>query len=561
MMKKRGQPLRPITMRRAASKRDGKVSQTVSGGFGCTGGFAVRADFGDEFFSASNVADEPSPIPSEPGKCATITFSTGNLSLASDHAEEVLLRNPQLEYFQRGSELVRLVTLPVEISDNHLHRAGGSMIIQELTHAALRETLDRLILWKKLKPSGPVVTDCPKTIPDFLLSRSTWQLPVLRGIITTPVLKADGTVLSAPGFDHATGLYLASDETWTIPESPTQDDAVKALLELVKPFNQFPFVSESDRAVHAAAILTGIQRSMLSSAPLFGFTSPTQRTGKSLLAESVGLIVSGHAPAATATSSEPEEFRKTLAAILREGHGLVNLDNLVRPLGSPFLAAVLTQGSYSDRVLGSTETLHLPTRVLFLANGNNLSFKGDMTVRSLLCRIDSCKERPEERVFEISNLSEYLLGHRPRLVGAALTILLAYFRAGRPNQGLRPWGGFDQWSDEIRSALVWCGGEDPARTRDEIRDDDSELETALAILSSLHRIFGNYPFILKDAVDHPDTHLQDALRQVARKGAIDSRALGYWCRKFRDRPVHGFVLRRREEEVHNTATWAVDHHD
>ena len=41
-----------------------------------------------------------------------------------------------------------------------------------------------------------------------------------------------------------------------------------------------------------------------------------------------------------------------------------------------------------------------PTNVCFLATGNNVQFKGDVTTRVLLCEIDPKTERPEEREFE-----------------------------------------------------------------------------------------------------------------------------------------------------------------
>jgi hypothetical protein len=48
--------------------------------------------------------------------------------------------------------------------------------------------------------------------------------------------------------------------------------------------------------------------------------------------------------------------------------------------------------------------------------------------------------------------------------------------------GLSPWGSFEGWSSLVRSAVVWIGMEDPAKTRDELaRTADTEL-TALADL-------------------------------------------------------------------------------
>ncbi|KPC93027.1 hypothetical protein ADL27_21925, partial [Streptomyces sp. NRRL F-6602] len=47
----------------------------------------------------------------------------------------------------------------------------------------------------------------PKTC-GTILGRKDWPLPHLRGIITSPVVRPDGSLLHAPGYDKTTGLYL-----------------------------------------------------------------------------------------------------------------------------------------------------------------------------------------------------------------------------------------------------------------------------------------------------------------------------------------------------------------
>jgi putative DNA primase/helicase len=206
---------------------------------------------------------------------------------------------------------------------------------------------------------------------------------------------------------------------------------------LLAPFTQFPFVKEENgakscKAVFVAAILTAIQRRLLGPCPLFGFSAPAQRSGKSLLAESVAQIATGKPAPATSVSRDPEELRKAITSILREGHAIANLDNIIHPLGSPFLAAAITQGEYGDRLLGENRNLNLPTTVTWTATGNNLSFRSGLTSRALLCRIDSGEEKPEERKFDIKDLPAHLHENRVRLVVAALTVLKAFHAAGKP---------------------------------------------------------------------------------------------------------------------------------
>ena len=145
----------------------------------------------------------------------------------------------------------------------------------------------------------------------YLSRLGFWRLPVLTGIVSAPVMRCDGTILHRAGYDPQTGLFLTDD--WPeLAGSPSGADALAALGRLQQPFSEFPFVGPEDRSVLIAAVLTAIQRRLLSSAPLFAFSAPTQRTGKSLLAECVAIIGTGKEAPAMAASSDREELRKAV---------------------------------------------------------------------------------------------------------------------------------------------------------------------------------------------------------------------------------------------------------
>ncbi len=412
-----------------------------------------------------------------------IILHPGESPQAVDEAEEILVQHSgRLRIFQRAGELVRVVTLSKPEADGGLRRSAGTTMLAPLGAVALTEILDRLIVWQKLRNTKdgpvPVRIDCPEKIAAAYRSRAgSWKLPELTGLISAPIMRPDGSVFCRAGYDSSTGLFLTED--WPeVNGAPKREDAVAALGRLLEPFGEFPFCEDSDRAVLAAAILTALQRRLLPSAPLFGFSAPSQRTGKSLLAESVAVIATGRPSPAMATSSEREEVRKAVATILREGHTIVNLDNIERPLESPDLARAITQIEYADRLLGESQMLRLPTNILWTATGTNLAFRGDLAVRALVCRIDAQVEHPEARTFRISDLKAHLAERRRELVVAGLTILRAFAAAGRPNQKLAPWGGFDEWSMTIRAPLVWLGMVDPCEGRQLVVEDDPDREQA-----------------------------------------------------------------------------------
>ena len=68
----------------------------------------------------------------------------------------------------------------------------------------VREQLDASAAWvridKKGDPHGIMV---PQWVPGHLIDRGMWPFPPLRGVVETPMLRPDGTVLDAPaGFGH-----------------------------------------------------------------------------------------------------------------------------------------------------------------------------------------------------------------------------------------------------------------------------------------------------------------------------------------------------------------------
>ena len=506
-----------------------------------------------------------------------------------DHGEKVLVsRAERLRIFQRSGELVRIINLSGEEAERLRKRDGirrerGTLTLHPITTIALMDVFERLIRFEKdTEKRGTVQAECPKRMADTYLSRvGFWRLPNLTGVIEAPLLRDDGSVLTRPGFDKATGLFLDSDEDWSIiPRNPTLDDAKTAAWVLLEPFKQFPWETDADRSVLLAAILTALQRRQLRSAPLFAFAAPAQRSGKSKLAKSVSIIATGREPAAmTFAENDQAEVRKSITSILREGLPITLLDNITegRALDSPDLAKAITEPIYGDRLLGTNITGKYPTNILWMATGNHLSFKGDLTSRSLVCVIDSKLEHPEERQFTIEDLFKYLLNNRRALIAAALTILRAYYLADRPKQDVKRWGGFEEWSDEIREPIIWLGLADPCKTRERIEADDPVLErdgellqqwrlwyidqskTIRAIAADLDTPFADGE--QQEEHDKKTQPFRQAILAIAREKEapkeINWRRLGEWCKRIQKRVIGGLRLVTDGKE-HRACCWKVE---
>ena len=81
------------------------------------------------------------------------------------------------------------------------------------------------------------------------------------------------------------------------------------------------------------------------------------------------------------------------------------LYNVVGTFDSAAMAAALTSGKFTDRVLGKLESISVPIRAIMLMTGNNLSLADDMVYRVLFCKIDPRTERPFVSQFHLDTLA------------------------------------------------------------------------------------------------------------------------------------------------------------
>lgn len=401
------------------------------------------------------------------------------------------------------------------------------------------------------------------------------RLPRLDATITAPTLRRDGSILSEPGFDELSRLLLRVDspDAIHITQAPTLAQAKEALAELWAPFRLFPLVDHVDRGVVLAGILTGLVRASLPTAPGFGFDAPTAGSGKTLLAQAIGALSLGAAPAALPpASAQDEETRKRLFSALRDGHRVLLWDNVREPLGNGAMDAFLTAPQFSDRILGKSEMATLPNRALFLATGNNLRLVGDTCRRILVARMDPEMEKPYARAFDFCPL-QTVLGNRLRLVAAGLSIIRAWITAGRPRRGTGRTASFEDWDDLVRQPVCWVASwddrfADPLKATERAFEHDPETAKLAALLSAWHEVAGDSSRTVAqmrklsgmgaDTQDPVHPALAEAMEEIAgdNRGNINPRILGRWIERQAERRVGGLRFVRKGES-HKVTLWAV----
>jgi hypothetical protein len=209
-------------------------------------------------------------------------------------------------------------------------------------------------------------------------------------------------------------------------------------------------------------------------------------TGKTLLLNAVSMIGTGREPSFMSQGKDGEEDEKRFLAALMKNDLMLVIDNIARDVEGDALCTILTEAQWQCRRLGASENVTVPTNCLIAMSGNNLTFKGDMTTRAILCRLDANVERPEERAFDI-DLKKWVPEHRGELVAAGLTVLRAFVVAGRPGlDTFKTFGRFEDWSNLVRGALIWLGEADPCKTREAIISNDPDRDYFGRLLDALH---------------------------------------------------------------------------
>lgn len=342
-----------------------------------------------------------------------------------------------------------------------------------------------------------------------ILGRKEWPLPILRGVVTSPVIRPDGTLLDALGYDRATGLFMEPRVPLRrLAPQVTQESVDRAKhIVLGQVLKDFPWVAASDRAHFLGALLTPILRPYFHGpTPLFVLTATAAGSGKSLLKD---IFRHCYGIADTAWPENDTELRKSITTQLYgTGQPVVVLDNLPNGfiIRSPVLSALLTSEVWGDRVLGATSKVTMPNDRLWIVTGNALRTGGDNGRRVMWVRLDpDCPDPDQRDNFTVGDLRPWLRGNASTLVAALVTLVRAWVGKGAPQVRVRK-GDYSEWASLMAGLLAFHGVEGWMADRNEVRDQDDELQEWALFLEMWRETYGGEPLttgaIIKGLPNH-----------------------------------------------------------
>ena len=488
--------------------------------------------------------------------------------------------------------IVREALEGMRIFGTHYRRGNEIVVITQdseilpRTIDGIQWDLDTLFRFEKYNKTEELwlPCDCNRPIASGVLAaQGSWGLNELTGLCTAPTLDPlTGRLIDEDGYDKKTGLMLVLNDNsqWDgIPTEPKAGDVERAVNTIWEPFKEFPFDGAISKGVMLTAFLTACIRPLLPTAPGVAFDAPIAGSGKTLLAKCLS-ITAGDNPAMLPDAGDPEEIRKRLLALLRQNKRVMVMDNVTGLLDSSALAAMLTAETYTDRVLGVSETISVPTRTLLLITGNNITVVGDLCRRILSCRIDPNDETPWKRTFALDP-AEYCREHRLAMVAAGLTVIRAGIQSGPEIEDRT--ASFEVWSDTVRRAVCLVGKygfldvTDPVDSIDVAYGADPETGKLGALLSAWWDIWKDAPIktatLIKFAqsegkvdFDSEDEsgllypELNEAVDAICGNGkTLDTRRLGIWIGKNKARIVDEWriVESEKSKKSHKVKEWCV----
>ena len=498
---------------------------------------AKRTELVDTILETDPLPPKPTNAPREKKE---IVLRVGETERIVDEIETALIA-ARRGLYRRGGLIVATAFDEIQTWDGKTTRA---QVIEERGEYALLEDIEAAADFFKFdKKKNRKRAQPPMALVRTLQQRRhRLRLPNLVGICSCPTIKANGELVTKPGYDPRTGILydpLGMDFPQP-PDRPARAQAEKALARIAKLFSTFAFVTQDDKAVALSLVLTTIARPALPFAPMHDFDAPVAGAGKSKLVDLASILATGHEAGVIAQGENREEFEKRLSMLLMRGDPIIAIDNCELPVEGELLNSALTQPRVTLRILGYSKGITVRSAASHHRHRQQPHRQGRpdpshayqptrsemRTAGAATIRLRPSRRRERDR---------------GEIVAAVLTILRAYHVAGRPKRPPRL-QSFAEWSDTVRGALMWLGAGDPVRTMERLRKADPVLGSIKVVMNAWRATFGSRTVTAREAVEtaNKDPALHDALMNVVgRRGVLDARSLGHWLtRTAADRVVN-----------------------
>lgn len=442
-----------------------------------------------------------------------IKHTKGSTSETTDNTLALLRVLPN--YFDMGQQLVTVRNGHVVPLDEHLLSYELGAIAQYYT-----ERLDKKgkVIREDIDPPVSVVRHILSMNAAAGNGKTQRGLKPLDAVITAPTITPDNHVVYKRGYDAKTQLYLSVKESIAPPLNPSINEVKTAHKLIMNIVDTFKLKENLDRSVLYSGLLSAVIRPAVKTCPIYALDAPTKGSGKTYAAECIGTLALGYEPPISPVArGDDSEIKKTLLPKLMQGERVIIFDNILGDFNSASLAAFVTSPTYSDRVLGSSQTLSLPNKSMVLLTGNNLALTHDMPRRCVVTRIDTGEENPLNAQHDLTALGglkpdEFIKKNRQQIALACITVIRYYLNTvtdkTKPRLTKDKVNSFEQWEILTRQPMLYLSQtgidttlQDIKRNIEHNMSQDKDHDQLVQLLDYLEALFGNRPFTAKDVMN------------------------------------------------------------
>ena len=402
-------------------------------------------------------------------KLPTIIVNNRPLPSVSADVLQAITNSKPPSLFHMGNDLVRVVV-----------NANQHPILEEYNRDSLKGIMARSANFVRRTEKGDKAVFPSNEVAADILSLPCYpSLPTLKGILSYPLIKSNGQIVTMDGYDSETHYIHNHDQEWSSLADPVTPAEVKeSKSNLAEVLHDFRFKDPASWANCLSLMLSPFIKLLVEgSTPGFAISAPIVGTGKTLLAKAIATITLGSEPPVVPEVESEAEQRKQIGALLQTAPIYVLIDNIKKPLSSSSLAAVLTTGYWQDRKLGSSTMLTLKSEAIWVFIGNNLQADPDLSRRLVMIQLNTAMERPWERKdFRHTDLIGWVRTNRMLLVKSCLTLVKNWIQHGKPS-GSMQFGSYEPWSAAMSGILELAGVEGFMANREFLdRDLNQEVE-------------------------------------------------------------------------------------
>jgi hypothetical protein len=467
--------------------------------------------------------------------------------------------------------------------------APEQVLLNRLEEPEAAELIERHIDYVR---DGVSVHLAPAFVRHFI-KRGDNVLPVVSSAVTLPIVLPNGALLSGPGLVRKFGtIFRVPPKLRALLPTPVEctPGAVARAMQYLTDYWLCDVTADySGKCVLIECALSIIERILLDERPGIIVRAGQRGCGKTTILHMIAMATLGHRAAAAAWSPNAEERRKAMFSYLMQGVPFLVWDNLPRGLGinCATLEKILTTETYTDRVLGETNSPVVPAYTIQAITGNNVSARGDLASRMLNAELSVDRPDPENREFKHPDPIGWTQSHRGKILRAFYEILLGNPRRRKGNHK-PPETRFKAWWELVGSAVEhaaiqhaehakWFAADAfPQCPAEEVsfkqlfldgEDEDEQSEALATVLRTLHGLHGErkttvnsiYRLIQEDT--EVARTLVEALGDAASSpivaGAVGPKSIAWRLKAIQNMPIKVdgelMVLRYASDKRHGAA--------